>query len=238
MPRRRVDETPGASAGEQEPDPWGLGTDPKYTAPAAPKAPPPFERPPPRGSGSGRRGDRELAAQGVLASASQARGEKPAYDLPAAGPGYDRIVERVFNLPDPEAEYEALEKALQLGTQAYESIAAALDGAEDHARRAHRLYVCARADSERFNLDAEVIEAAMRSEAVGELQREKDAGVRTKTITEADTAGKVAALFPDEHRDLSERRLKVRKTVEHLESFAGLWRSRCFSLAKMLESKR
>lgn len=158
--------------------------------------------------------------------------------MPMAGDGFAQITERVFDMPDPDAEYAELEGALQLGTQTADSIVSALDRAEDHARRAHRLYVCARVDSERFNLDADVIESAMRTQAVSELQREKDSGVRTKQITDGDTTAKIAAMFPDEHRDLAERRVKSRKMVDHLEAFAQLWRSRCYSLSKMLESRR
>jgi hypothetical protein len=158
--------------------------------------------------------------------------------MPGHGPGFARITETIFDLPDPAAEYADLEAALQLGTKSLDSITDALDRAEDNARRAHRLYVCARVDAERFNLDADVIEAAMRTQAVAELQREKDSGLRTKQITDGDTTAKVAVMYPDEHRDLSERRIKSRKMVEHLEAFASLWRSRCYSLAKMLESKR
>lgn len=176
---------------------------------------------------------------GLVTSAQAVRGDaNPFGALPAPGPGYDRITERVFDLPDPDAEYDDLEQALVLGTRTYESVSDALDRAEDNARRAHRLYVNARVDAERFNIDADVIESAMRTQAVAELQREKDAGIRTKTITESDTASKVAAMFPDEYRDLAERKVKSRKMVEHLEVFAKLWGSRCYSLSKMLESKR
>lgn len=226
---------------EPEAAPWGLGP-----APAAPVVPAPSQGPS-RASARVARADaadinHAMRVGGLTKSAAEVRGD--ALDgtlfgaLPTPGPGFDRVTERVFNQPDPDAEYEQLETALRLGTQAFDSITAALDGAEDNARRAHRLFVCARVDAERFTIDAEVIEAAMRTEAVAQLQREKDAGTRTKQITEGDIAAKVAAMFPDEHRDLAERKVKSRKMIEHLEAFAGLWRSRCYSLAKMLESKR
>jgi len=181
--------------------------------------------------------DKNTRELGIERSAGSIRGDAPG-GMPTHGKGYADIVERVFDLPDPEAEYDTLEKALKLGTQAFDSISSALDSAEDNARRAHRLYVNARVDAERFNIDAEVIEAAMRTNAIAELQREKDAGHRSKAITDSDTSAKVAAMFPDEFRDLAERKVKSRKMVEHLEAFAGLWRSRCYSLSKMLESKR
>lgn len=183
--------------------------------------------------------DQNARESALEVSAQAARGDATPFGaLPTSGAGYDRIIERVFDMPDPDGEYDELERALVLGTRTYESVSDALDHAEDNARRAHRLYVNARVDAERFNIDADVIESAMRTQAVGELQREKDAGVRTKAITEADTTSKVAALFPDEYRDLAERKVKSRKMIEHLEVFAKLWGSRCYSLSKMLESKR
>jgi len=175
---------------------------------------------------------------GIVQSAQAVRGESPFSEVPVLSGGYQRIKETIFHLPDPESEYADLERALVLGTQQFDSVSAALDRAEDNARRAHRLYVCARVEAERFTADADVVEGAMRAQAVAELQREKDAGLRTKQITDSDTTAKLAALFPDEWRDLQARKVESRKMLEHLERFADLWRSRCYSLSKLLESRR
>lgn len=182
--------------------------------------------------------DATVRSAGIVQSAQEARGETPFAALPVMDKGFERIKDTIFQLPDPDAEYADLERALVLGTQQFDSISAALDKAEDHARRAHRLYVCARVEAEKFNIDADIVEGAMRTQAVSELQREKDAGIRTKQITDADTSARLGAMFPDEWRDLQERRIESRKMVEHLERFSDLWRSRCYSLAKLLESRR
>src|SRR5258706_3487080 len=60
---------------------------------------------------------------------------------PALTQGFERIVERVFDLPDPLAEYDRLERELKLGDQRtdYGSLQKALDSAEDNARIAHKL---------------------------------------------------------------------------------------------------
>lgn len=228
-----------------EPDPWGLGIE-SSEAPAAPAV----AMAPPRVSARARREDARDVDQamrigGIEKSASEMRGGAtqlrktvPDAERVSASDGFERITTRVFDLPNPEAEFDELERALKLGVQAYDAIAIAVDSAEDNARRAHKLYVCARADAERFNIDATIVEAAMRTEALAELQRERDSGTRTKQITDSDIASKIAAMFPDEHRDLAEKRIKNRKMIEHLEAFAGLWRSRCYTLAKILESKR
>lgn len=162
----------------------------------------------------------------------------PFTSMPELRDGYARIKETVFFLPSPEAEYNELEADLKLGTREFDNISAALDRSEDNARRAHKLYVNARVDYERFMLDAELVEASMWDEAVAALQAEKVGGQRTKAITEADTKYKCQALFPDEWRDLQMRKIEGRKMLEHLERFADLWRARCFSLAKQLEARR
>lgn len=240
--RRAATEQPA----QAEPDPWGLGTEQQAA---------PVQQAEPRMSARARREDARDVDQamrigGIEKSASEVRGAPqhahpsrlqrlvPIADQLSASDCFQRITARVFDLPDPAAEYDELERALKLGVTSYETIALAVDAAEDNARRAHRLYVCARVDAERFNIDSGIVEAAMRTEASAELQRERDSGSRTKQITEGDIAAKIASLFPDEHRDLSEKRIKNRKMVEHLEAFAGLWRSRCYTLAKILESKR
>lgn len=173
---------------------------------------------------------------GIEESAQQVRGERVAIgQLPEIQPGYRRIVVRVFDLPDPDAEYEALEVALR---ESQPSPVAALEIAEDNARRAHRLYVCARAAAEQFNIDASMIEAAMRTEALAAIAHDKASGHHNKTITEADITARIAVMFHDEYRDLQDRRIKSRKMVEHLEAFAQLWRSRCYSLSIIVGSRR
>lgn len=178
------------------------------------------------------------ATAAIVQPASVARGDEIASAQPLLGEGYGRIQERIFALPDPDAEYSDLERALMLGTQQFESISAALDRAEDNARRAHRLYVCARVDAERFTLDADVVEGQLWASASADLQREKDSGARTKQITDGDVRARMATMFPDQWRDLQERRIKSRKMLEHLERFADLWKGRPFSLSSMLASKR
>lgn len=209
----------------------------KPRLPGLPPAPEPAAVPAPSAAAV----TRETRAAGLEVSASTARGGDPAKPfgaLPVLADGFTRITERVFDLPDPDAEYKTLEASLKLGTSEFDSLQQALDCAEDNARRAHRLYVNARVEGESYEFDAEVVEAAMRTHASAELQREKESGLRTKQITDADVTAKIAAMFPDEARDLRMRRIRARKMIEHLKEFADLWGSRCRSLAKMLESKR
>lgn len=184
----------------------------------------------------GREADKAVREAGIETSAQAARGEPKSFgELPELVSGYGRIVTRVFDLPDPEAEYQELETSLR---EMHSGATTALEVAEDNARRAHRLYVNARAAAEKFNIEAGVIEASMRSDALASLTRDKQGGHHNKAITEADVAGRMAVLFPDEALDLADRKIKARKMVEHLEVFAQLWRSRCYSLSTIVSARR
>lgn len=186
--------------------------------------------------GAKRDADETARTVGFEQSAQEARGEKRSFGSPPElSPGYRRIVVRVFDLPDPDKEYEELEVALR---EAQPSPVVALEMAEDNARRAHRLYVCARAAAEQFNIEASMIEAAMRADALAAITRDKASGHHNKAITEADVTGRMATMFHDEFIDLADRRIKSRKMVEHLEAFAQLWRSRCYSLSTIVGSRR
>jgi len=189
------------------------------------------------GAAATREADALAREAGIVTTAPDQRAS-PVNGTASTSVGFTRIAERVFNLPDPDGEYEELERALSLGSSEFDSIVKAVDAAEDDARRAHRLYVNAKLDYERFAADAALIESAIRTEASAELQREKDSGQRTKQITDADVVAKSAALFPDEWRDLAEKKVRAKLSVEHLERFADLWVGRCRSLGGMLASKR
>lgn len=158
-------------------------------------------------------------------------------DFPLLNAPWMKIQERVFDLPDPDAEHAELEEALRL-TDALTpgNLQAALNAAEDNARRAHRLYVVARAEFERFELEMSPVLEAMREAANRDLQNEKDRKERSKAITDADIKGRASVLFPDEWRAAQSRRLKAEAMMDHLKLFAEMWKQRCFSLSSMLNA--
>lgn len=158
-------------------------------------------------------------------------------DMPLLPPSWMRIQERAFKLEDPEAEFNELEEALKL-TDALTpgNLQEALNRAEDNARRAHRLYIVARIEYEKFELEASPIIEAMRDAASKDLQGEKDRKERSKAITEADIKGRASVLFADEWAIAMERKIKAEGMMDTLKSFAELWRQRCFSLSSMLNS--
>lgn len=181
-------------------------------------------------------GSEEAIAEGLGATNSG-----PKLGAPSMGAGFERIVERVFRV-DILAEYEELERGLKLSKPAhradYSELVDALDEATDNARRAHLLVVNGKVALEGFELDTTVILADMRAQATAALQREKEAGQRNKTITDADVETWMAHKFPDEWRETSGRRSKAKRMVEHLDRLADLWKDRRASLDTMVKGAR
>ena len=155
-------------------------------------------------------------------------------------PSFERILTTTFKI-DVWGDYSQLEDDLKIGGRGYtdhETLAKALDGAEDNARKAHKLYCAARVEQERFELDAKAIEGAARRPVLRELQAEKEVGQRTKQITEADVEARMFTEYPDEFKRLSLSRLKFRKMVEHMSKLSELWTSRCRTLQTLLGKSR
>jgi hypothetical protein len=155
-------------------------------------------------------------------------------------PAFAKILEHVFRV-DPWKEYSELESALKIGGRGYtdhDTLMKSLDGAEDNARLAHKLYCAARVEQEKYDLDAKVIEGVARRSVLRELEAEKETGQRRKAITEADIEGYILLRYPDEYDQLQLTRLRLRKLVEHMERLADLHTSRCRTLQTMLAKSR
>jgi hypothetical protein len=154
--------------------------------------------------------------------------------------GFGRVVERIFDQEvDVDAEYRSLEDAIKLRSALDpETVRVALNDVQDNARRAHRLYVIALTTVERFRIDGESTLGGMRAQATAELQREKDAGMRSKAITEADVREKAAVLFPDEWRAGNDALSKANGMLEHMKALANLWAERSYSLGAMMGKGR
>lgn len=164
---------------------------------------------------------------------SEPAGEKKKLDFPTAQrkatvkairPDAQRVIETVF-VEDIHKEWKDLEKGLELGEKRSEHAYAqeALDKAAGRAYRAHRLYLTARAALEEWELENEVIFGAMLSEATRSLQKEKEDGIRSKQITDADVKSRVATLFPDEHQAQEKKRRDFAFMVKSLERLAEIW---------------
>lgn len=157
------------------------------------------------------------------------------------GEGYDRIVESIFDLPDPHEEYLAVKQSLSLGTRAsradYGTLVDALDRAEEMAERAYKLFVNAKVARDSYDIDAQAIEAGMREEAMKVLMQEY-ARKERRSPTEADVTSYMAAKFPDEWRDIQNRRGRARRTCSYLEQLSNRASERCRDLRQMVAKSR
>ena len=160
---------------------------------------------------------------------------------PTMGPGFERIVQRVFRV-DVWKEYEELEAGLKFDGPAhqkdYADLVDALDAATDNARRAHRLVAAGKVLLETFEIDVSLVMGDMRAQANASLQDEKAKGIRNKAITDADVESWMASHFADEYRSHTERRAKAKRMVDHLERLADLWKTRCGTLDTMVKGSR
>jgi len=158
---------------------------------------------------------------------------------PELTPDFEHIVERVYQV-DALKEYNRLEAALRVGERRTDrgALNFALDEAENNARLAHALYISAVLERARWEADAEIIMAPVRSIAVAELEKDKRDKIRTKDITDADVRAKMAALHPDEFKDHKDRSAKIKGMEDQLKRIADLWQSRCSSLRTMMDKVR
>lgn len=154
-------------------------------------------------------------------------------------PEFERIVTKIF-VDHPLEEYERLETALRIGEKRSDrgTVNKALDEAEANARTAHRLWMTAKVEHQRWELENQVLFGAMRAEATKTLQREKDQKLRNKQITDADVEATCALLFPDEYKHQEVKRRKVEAMVKSMENLCECWMSRCRSLQAMLGKQR
>lgn len=135
-----------------------------------------------------------------------------------------RIAETII-IRDLFDEWKKLEAALDIGDKRSEHGHAvrAADLAARRAYKAHRLYLTARNMWKAWELENEVIFGAMWSEATRALQVEKEQGLRSKQITDADITRRVATMFPDEYQAQERKRRELKSAVESLEKLAEIW---------------
>lgn len=167
---------------------------------------------------------------------------QPAEEVPL-GAGFQRIIEHVF-IDDVWASYEKLESTLRIGDERkdYGRVMKEVDDAETNAREAHRLWMTAKVERERWELENRVVFASMRETAQQQLEREKDAKIKakesSKMITEEDMISRVALLFPDEYRHQEVTRKKVKAMEDSMADLAAKWDSRCRSLGTVANKLR
>ncbi len=173
---------------------------------------------------------------------------KPRYDFPSAQrrgtekelrEDLRRVVETMF-VQDVTKDWRILREGLSLGDKVSDhgAVMRALDKAEERAHLAFMLFVTAKAELERWELDNEVLHGAMWSEANRSLQQEKDDKHRSKQITDADIRARCATLFPEEWAAQEAKRKRYKLAVDAFENLAECWSSRCRSLQAILGKSR
>lgn len=157
----------------------------------------------------------------------------------ALRPDMQRIVEKTW-INDMHETATRLRTALSVGEKMSDhgTLMKALDVAETNAHDAHRLYLTAKLEYERWELDNQVVFGAMIGDATRALQYDKEHGGRSKQITDADVQAKVSVLYPDEWRHQESKRRSVKLTVDSLSNLSDIWMSRCRTLQAMLAKLR
>jgi hypothetical protein len=150
--------------------------------------------------------------------------QRGASDVSALREDLGRVVETVW-VDDIHDEWHKLEAELRLGDKRTEHAYAqrALERCAHNAYRAHRLYITAKRARDAWEAENEPVFAAMWTAATHALQAEKDQGVRSKQITDADVRARCATLFPDQWLAQEDRRRAIELTVKSLERLADIW---------------
>ena len=161
-------------------------------------------------------------------------------EAPEMSDDYQRVIQSIYI---GEGFFEACKRCdegLQVGEgrSDHGSLNAALDRAEPNARLAHNLWVTVAIDRKRFNLDQDILVAAMRNEATAALQSEKASGARTKQITEADIAAQMQAMYPKEYREAEMKRFEFEMIERSMQNRVEVTLSKCRSVQTMFSKAR
>ncbi len=184
---------------------------------------------------------RDLAAQ--IGSAEQLDGARKAPPLfqsanlgPEVGEDFNRIVETLY-AADAFKDYDDLERNLEIGDQRGDraTLREALDKAEARARRAHKLFMGAKLELVKWELDARKVEAAMRQKATEVLKNDPE---RTKRVTNDDVEAQMVESFPDEVASQEIKRAKLKGVTESLEHLTRRWDMKCGDIRTLLETLR
>lgn len=141
---------------------------------------------------------------------------------------------------DMNASWQRIRAALKVGVNRskHGHLHKALDVARDLSQEAHGLWMTAKLEGRRWENANEVTHGKMWNEATRALQHEKDQGLRSKQITDADVRAKVATLYPDEFAAQEFDREKIKLTVDRMGALAKDASEKCEDLRVMLAKLR
>lgn len=180
--------------------------------------------------------EKEVEVETQVFAPSRAQ-KKSAGFIPPISPRFQRIVETIFDMPDPAEVFHRLRKELKSrGALTPQALKAELNEAESNALEAHRLYCNTRADADSLEIMLAPNIGAMRDGATAELQSEKRSGERSKQITDTDVAMRAAQMYPDEWAEASDRQLRSKEMLAHVLRLCDLWKKRADSIRAMLHA--
>ena len=141
------------------------------------------------------------------------------------------VITDVFKL-DVHATFKQLSTDLELGTGAteYGTVLAAVDRSARNLFRAACLARAAKLEDLNFAASLDVRLEVLRTAAVQALEQDKRAGVRSKAPTLQDIEDRMLSAWPDEVRDLRNRKEKMHGAFRAIEALEVAWRERCQAL--------
>lgn len=169
--------------------------------------------------------------------------------VPDYGSAVSGLVERVFSLDDPDGTMDEIIEAIENNDSLTPgNLRSKLAGSANLLRKAHLLLVNTKEAYQRFEHEYATLEASMREEATRELELEKRTVVkedakgkpifmRTKMVTDPDVMGRVAEMYPDEFREMANRKLRGDKTIDHISHLVKVVERRHAALNTLVGGK-
>jgi hypothetical protein len=149
------------------------------------------------------------------------------------------VIADVFSL-DVHKTFKRLEAELSLGDRAteYGTLLHAVDASARNLFDAARLSRKAKLEDEKFSGELDKRLEVLRSAAITELEKERDAGIRSKAPTIKDIDDRMLASWPDEMTSIRSRKAEMHGAFRAIEELAIAWRDRCQSLRTMADGHK
>jgi hypothetical protein len=163
--------------------------------------------------------DQLKAQRGRLAREYKFQMVQRAEDKTSLRADLGRIVETAW-VEDMHKVWEKLKANLRLGVKrrSYAHLSRALDDVRQIQFEASSLYATAMREQKRWQSENEVSHGAMWNKATMVLQAEKDAGMRSKSITNDDVTAMAAVLFEDEWVTQETKKSELELVVELIKN--------------------
>lgn len=173
-------------------------------------------------------------ARSVFGSVNASRDKLPR--APAFKPVFNRLIGDLFSDGyDPWLEYQAVKSSLKIeGGLSPGAVQSAAERQESMAERALRLYVVAQHEVAAYTHGGDALIGAMKEHSLLELELDKAKGARTKQITDGDVASHAAVMYPDQWREVNDRREKGKLLLKYVEGLSVLAATRAATLRNLV----